>query len=42
VVLLGVAAIAGAAALVLTLRTVPLGGTTRELSTISFSSTDDG
>jgi len=42
VMLLGVAAIAGAAALVLTLRAVPIAGTTRELSNISSPSTDDG
>jgi hypothetical protein len=42
VLLLGVAAMAGGAALVLTLRGMPVAGTARELPNSLFPSTDDG
>ena len=42
VLLLGVAAMAGGAALVLTLRTMPVASTTRELPNSHFPGTDDG
>jgi len=42
VLLLGVAAMAGGAALVLTLRGMPVAGTTRELHNSLYPSTDDG